>query len=119
MPALSCPGARRGRIKLALSACAGLRVAVAYLRVSERRVCLVQHYALRPDALIEIPRDALTAVTRLQGPWVQLAIVHEVGPMTVRMRPWETRLCRLVVERKLTLSPDELCALLNDVRRSG
>jgi hypothetical protein len=66
--------------------------------------------------LIDIPRDALTDVTRLEGPWVQLAIVHEAGPMTIRMRPWEKRLGRLVVEHKLMLTPDELLALLNDMR---
>ena len=92
---------------------------LSYVRVSERRVCLVQHYAFKADALINIPRDALTDVSRLDGPWVQLAIVHEAGPMKVRMRPWEKRLGRLVVERKLPLSPDELCSLLNDIRGSG
>jgi hypothetical protein len=34
--------------------------------------------------------------------------------MTIRMRPWEKRLGRLVVEPKLMLTPDELYSLLND-----
>ena len=87
---------------------------LSYVRVSNWRICLVQHCVFRPDVLVEIPRTALTSVTRLQGPWVQLAVEHETGLMTIRLRPWEKRLGRLVVEPKLALTPDDLCSLLND-----
>jgi hypothetical protein len=77
------------------------------LRVSANRICVAQHFALRPDQFIEIPTAAVTE-TRLEGLWVRLTFRHETGPMTLYLKPWERRLRRIVIEPVLRMSPQEL-----------
>jgi hypothetical protein len=85
---------------------------ILYLRVSMDRICLVQHFAFRPDALVEIPRAAVTAVSS-SGVWVRLEIHHEAGTLGVKVRPYEAGLVSgAVVERRLRVSSDELLRLL-------
>jgi hypothetical protein len=85
---------------------------VAYLRVSPNRICVAQHFALRPDQLTEIPRAAVTQ-TRVEGSWVRLSFTHETGPMTLFLKPWERRLRRIVVEPVLRVSLQELSRVLS------
>jgi hypothetical protein len=85
---------------------------LSYLRLSTNRICLVQHFALRPDLLIEVPREAVTSVSCTQGAWVRLDIHHEAGDTVVMLQPWEPLLRRPVVEPVLRLSSNELCDLL-------
>jgi len=85
---------------------------LSYLRVSPNRICVVQHFTLRPDQLTEIPRAAVTQ-TRAEGSWVRLSFTHETGPMTFFLRPWERGLRRIVVEPVLRMSLQELCRVLS------
>ena len=87
---------------------------VSYLRVSTTRICLAQHFALRPDRLLEIPRAALVSVSCADASRVRLEIDHEVGKTVVNVKPWKRRLRRLVVEHVLNLSSDELCRILSE-----
>jgi hypothetical protein len=89
---------------------------LSYLRVSTARICLVRHFAFRPDELVNVPRAALTSVSCDNPPWVDLNIAHESGDIVVSVKPWERRSRRLVVEPVLNLSAHDLCGLLRDGR---
>jgi hypothetical protein len=86
---------------------------LSYLRVSEGRICLVQHFALQADRLIQIPNEALLGAPTVEGRWVRVEIAHEQGQLHLAVRPWERKARRLVVEPVLRCSPDELRALLD------
>ena len=85
---------------------------VAYLRVSVARICLVAHFAFRPDVLVEVPRAALLSVSRGEGAWVRIDARAGEGTLTVQIKPWERQLRRLVAEPVLTTTPDGLRDLL-------
>ena len=86
----------------------------SYLRVSPRRICLLQHFALRPDRLIDIPTSALVDSPSVRGSWVQLEVAHEEGRLRVQLRPGERPLRMLVpAEPVLNLTTIQLRDLLD------
>jgi hypothetical protein len=85
---------------------------LSYLRITNTRVLLAQHFALRPDVLVEIPRAAVISVSRARGSWIRLEVNAERGGAVV-MRPWQGG---LMVEQVLRVSADELCRLLEEWR---
>jgi hypothetical protein len=77
---------------------------------------LVQHFAFRPDRLIEIPPTALVDTPALHGSWIRVDAAQTDGTLRLHLRPWERNVRRLVSERVLSCSAAELRDLLD--RRS-
>jgi hypothetical protein len=88
---------------------------LSYLRVSSRRICLVQRFAFRRDRLIEIPAGAAVERVRRGGQWVHADVNHVSGRLSIALRPWG-RTVDLGVGPVLRCSPDELREVLD--RRS-
>ena len=85
---------------------------LSYLRISQERICLIQHFGSKPDRLIQIPRTAVLEAPSVQGAWVHVVVSHEHGTLHIALRPWERFVRRLVAGPVFRYSPYALGALL-------
>lgn len=86
---------------------------LSYLRISTSRICVLQHFAFRPDQLIEIPYASIRSTRLVNGSWIRLDVSCETGSIALYLKPWEKRLRRIVVEPVLKMSAVDLCNLLS------
>lgn len=84
-----------------------------YLRLTSPRLCVLEHYALRPDRLTEVPPAAVESVS-LAGNRVVVAWAGPSGDArTVTLVPWSGRVPAI---RRLPESPEDLAAVLSTWR---
>jgi hypothetical protein len=87
-----------------------------YVRLTSPRLCVLEHYALRPDQLTEIPPSAVESVSR-SGNRVLVTWTTSGGDgRTVTLVPWSGRVPTI---RRLPQSPDELAATLSSWRQAA
>jgi hypothetical protein len=93
---------------------------LSYLRVTGDRVALLRHFATRPDAVTEIPAASLSTVQRTAKA-VRLEFASRNGSETLTLHPWRKGwLSGLeIVEPKVSLSADELLAVLASLRHEA
>lgn len=87
-----------------------------YLRLTSTRLCVLEHYALRPDRLTEVPPAAVESVS-LTGNRVGVTWTGSRGDRrSVVFVPWTGRIPAI---RRLPESPEELVATLSSWRQGG
>ena len=83
---------------------------LAFLRLSDERLCIVRHYNVRRDQALEVPAGALLAV-RTTGRWVELRVRTDTDDEVVGLRGWTGR---RLASPPLRMDRDTLAGLLGD-----
>jgi hypothetical protein len=84
-----------------------------YLRLSQLRLCVLEHYATRADRLSEVPPTAIQDLSRL-GSKVTVAWTRSSGEVrSISLVPWSGRVPAI---KRLPESPESLLAKLDDWR---
>jgi hypothetical protein len=90
----------------------GLWQRLTYLRLSSDRLCLVEHFALRPDQAMDIPRESVRSLSKVPG-GALLEVATPEGAESLTLTGWSGR---GLVRSPLYLSPDEMFEKLDGWR---